>query len=171
MENNIGAGEPSEVDLVPVDLVNMDESPTGTWNAINLVTGWNHHCQFQQKLPAGEDGYVEAEFGSGVSLAFGLMDADDVGNYATIDFGAFTNTGTFWVLPSASDSGIGYAAGDKTRLKRVSGTVSLVRNRAGVEMTINTFAGTHNGDLFIKAALSNEDDTFIEPKGLAVVDK
>jgi hypothetical protein len=160
------------VDLVPEDLVSMTESPTGTWVATGVGgpgNVWTYHASCQQKLPAGVNGYVEVEPTVGTT-AFGLMNADTVGNYSTIDYGAFNFSGTFY-LPTVVDSGVGYSAGDLIRVKRVSGTVSVVRVRSGVETIINTYGGTHNGDLFIGFVLEDVPHTFTNPSGSGVIDK
>lgn len=175
VENNINV---SEIDIVPdlsssgVTFDHMDEDPVGTWKAIDAVAAWNHFAQCLQKLPASTDGYVDIEPVVGTS-GIGFMDADDFGNYTVWDWGGFISGGTFWSITAASpnDEGTGYVAGDKIRLKRTAGTITLVRVRAAAETVVKTFGGTHNGDLFVGFAITNENDTFIEPRGYGVTDK
>jgi hypothetical protein len=146
---------------------------SGTWKGTSAVSVWNHWAQCLEKLPASTDGYVEIEPGVG-SSAIGLMDLDNAGNYTQFDFGGFNSGGTFWRAStggSVADTGVAYAAGDKLRIKRVAGTVSLVRVRGGIETNALTFSGTHNGALFIGFAIASQNDTFILPKGFGVVTK
>jgi len=168
--NNIA---PVEVAIVPDSLVNMTESPSGTWVA-GVVTPWNSYAQCLQYLPALASGSISMEpsivVGGGSMLGF--MSTNIPGNYTTINCGAYVFGGFFYYIDSgtAVSTSVAYLPGDLIIIRREAGIVTAYRDRSAVETVVKVFSGTRNSDFFVKFNLEIVGDSFTLPKGFGVID-
>lgn len=168
--NNIN---PVEIDLIPNTFTNMSGGPTFTHTGGSV---WNSFALCQQKLAAGDDGYVKITPNSTGAAYVGLAFIDDAGNYGAANFGIYAFGGFIYYNLNGGlgiATGVGFAAGDKFKLlvDRTAGTVAVIRDRSGVETTAHTFTSVPNSDLFIKFACISAGDSFTLPRGFGVIDK